>query len=98
MDFRDNYLIKLEPFHASLPSVRRNRRIFLFPNPRHACRDAESRQGVAGETYTVYDQTGREVLAGKLMAETTQVDVSSLPNGVYVLRLMGKHGLRFVKN
>lgn len=64
--------------------------IQLYPNP---AKDAFTISGTGDMVYTPYiltDVTGRAVLTGKLVGEHTQVSISSLSSGVYMLQL-GDH-------
>lgn len=98
MDFRDNYLIKLKPAHASVPTVNQPVQLSVYPNPATDNLVLQVDESLLGEMYSLYDDAGREILAGKLLAVTTSMDVSNLSQGVYILRVNDAHSLKFVKN
>ncbi len=50
---------------------------------------------LVGSTYTIYDQSGRLMTSSKVQTDNPQLDISNLPNGVYLLRLDGQHTQSF---
>ena len=68
----------------------------LFPNP---ARD-EIRLGFdldKNTPFQILDAVGKCLLTGNLQAGQTEIPVHTLPTGVYILRLDGEGGYRFVK-
>jgi hypothetical protein len=98
LDFRDNYLLKLRPAFASLPVMEQSDEWSLSPNPAKEMTVLTFSNGDPGGKYVVRDQTGRIVLTGNLVSETTSLDVSGLSKGVYVISLSDGNSLRLVKN
>jgi hypothetical protein len=96
MDFRDNYLIRLEPAYASVPSADYPQ-LSLFPNP-VTDNAVLNVSGSNDEAYAVYDPAGRRLLTGKLESGSASLNVSGLSQGVYVLHLSGGRTLEFVKH
>ena len=47
--------------------------------------------------YYVYDVTGRIYIKGLLSSGETQINVSSMPSGIYLLKI-GEHEYRLIKN
>ncbi|MFY0627069.1 MAG: Ig-like domain-containing protein [Reichenbachiella sp.] len=69
-----------------------NKEITVFPNP------AQEHINIIGDAYqsvTIYNTIGRKVLSKRL--DSTQLDISSLSNGVYVLVLTGDRNYKTVK-
>ena len=69
--------------------------IFLYPNPAGQVMTAQitHAEEVGGTaTYSVYDATGMLKLTQRVNRLSEQIDVSTLPAGVYVIRLVGKSG------
>jgi hypothetical protein len=97
MDFRDNYLIKLQPAYAAVPSLNEPQ-FSLFPNPATDHTTLKVTGDLNGEAYAVYDPAGRCVLTGQLQSGAASLNVSGLSKGVYVLHLSGGRTLQFVKH
>jgi len=98
MDFRDNYLLKLEPVFTSVPEIfGAESALSLFPNPVVETAQLSANSELVGESYVVCDQSGRQVLSGKLTAEHMTLDVSGLSKGVYILRVNAQ-SFTLVKN
>lgn len=71
-------------------------RINLFPNPTSGMLQFTAKsQGVV----EVYDMTGRMLMSRPMMTGTQQLDVYALPQGTYILRLIGEEvsTVKFVK-
>lgn len=79
---------------AQLPA---GRSLQLHPVP---AADMLQVTGAAGSTYAVHDMSGRQVLPGAtFLQERAVIDISGLPEGVYLLRCTGPAGVgakRFV--
>jgi hypothetical protein len=60
-------------------------RIRLFPNPVTELLHIEADPSV--QHYFIYDPSGRAVMDGAMTSTSFQVDVRSLPAGVYVLKM-----------
>jgi hypothetical protein len=72
---------------AQLPA---GRSLQLHPVP---AADILQVTGAAGSTYAVHDMSGRQVLPGAtFLQERTAIDISGLPEGVYLLRCTGQSG------
>lgn len=60
----------------------------IYPNPAHDAITIKVKQVISTSLiYHLTDQTGRQVLTGKIAEETTSLDINKLPNGIYFLRL-----------
>ena len=59
----------------------------IYPNPASNLITIKSKNSSAGSSYSITDQTGKMVLSGKLLEETTPVDITILNNGIYFLKI-----------
>jgi hypothetical protein len=72
--------------------------VSVYPNPAREqlqITNYELRNGT--EDYTIYNFVGQKILQGKLQNETSIINVESLANGIYYLRIAEKT-VKFVKN
>ena len=55
---------------------------------------------LVGSQYLISDQTGRQVLNGKLVNEVTPVDISQLTPGIYLIQVAGQRrpSVTMIKN
>jgi hypothetical protein len=81
----------LQTGHATGPESRGTR---IFPNP---ARDAIRIRGIGYASAFLYDPGGRLVYHNPALNEYTQVDLSGLPPGVYVLRIMEDGAVKTLK-
>ena len=56
----------------------------VFPNPAQSIINVKADSKLIGEVYTIYDNTGRVVLSGKLNAESTTIELGNLSGGIYM--------------
>jgi hypothetical protein len=99
MDFRDNYLLKLESIvFVSIPETEKEAGLSLFPNPAGNVTVLQVNSALIGETYNIYDHTGRIATTGRIESEVTSLDVSTLSKGLYVLHLQNGARLKFAKS
>jgi hypothetical protein len=56
----------------------------VFPNPAQSVINVKADSKLIGEVYTIYDNTGRIVLSGKLNAESTTIELGNLSGGIYM--------------
>jgi hypothetical protein len=67
----------------------------LYPNPSQTVLNIEA---VQPATIEITDMAGKTVLQQNMNTVTTQVNISTLPNGIYFVKQAGKNGAaRFVK-
>lgn len=59
----------------------------IYPNPSNDFISIGANTILVGSTYVITDQTGRQVLIGKLNNETTLVDISSFSAGMYFFQV-----------
>jgi hypothetical protein len=55
----------------------------IYPNPAQNVITIKVNTSISGSTYSISDQTGKMILKGKLLGETTSIDITQLTNGVY---------------
>jgi hypothetical protein len=57
----------------------------IFPNPANDKLTIKTNRELINETYTISDPTGRIVISGKLTSEISNLDISGLSPGSYIL-------------
>tara|TARA_B100001287_G_scaffold12406_2_gene9319 strand:- start:1308 stop:1925 length:618 start_codon:yes stop_codon:yes gene_type:complete len=59
----------------------------IFPNPASDFISIESSFVRPNSSYTIFEQTGRQVLSGSLINKSTVVDIKQLKQGIYFIQL-----------
>jgi hypothetical protein len=59
----------------------------VYPNPANSQINVKADAKLLGSIYTVYDNTGKVVLSGKIISENTIVELENLSAGVYLLNI-----------
>jgi hypothetical protein len=59
----------------------------IFPNPSINQVNIQTNLSQIGTSYLVYDHTGKLILTGKLVSESTTVDMSDFSNGMYFFKI-----------
>ena len=59
----------------------------IYPNPTNGVLFVQTLRATSlpGETYRITNLMGQTLLTGQIMAENQQIDVSSLPQGMYFI-------------
>ncbi len=57
----------------------------VFPNPAQSVINVKADSKLIGSVYSIYDNTGRVVLSGKLNAESTTIELDNLSGGIYMI-------------
>ena len=57
----------------------------LYPNPASSILNVVVNSEYLNSTYSIFDNTGRVVLTGKLQSEVTSIQLGDLPSGVYTI-------------
>ena len=70
--------------------------IFVYPNPVNDNLKVRVNASMIGSVYTMTDKTGRVLLTGKLTSEISNINVSSLSAGMYIL-IIGEHNRQVFK-
>jgi hypothetical protein len=58
--------------------------ISVYPNPANSQINVKADANLLGSIYTVYDNTGKVVLSGKINTENTVIELGNLSGGVYL--------------
>jgi len=56
----------------------------VFPNPAQSVINVKADSKLIGQVYSIYDNTGRAVLTGKLNSENTTIELGNLSGGIYM--------------
>jgi len=56
----------------------------VFPNPAQSVINVKADSKLIGDVYSIYDNTGRVVLTGKLNSENTTIELNNLSGGIYM--------------
>ncbi len=95
MQFRDNYLLKMNMGTLGNPSFQ-NAEVAVYPNPATDFLFISSTENMVGEAYTVYNLLGQKVMDGTLTADQ-KMNVSALKSGLYLLNLSNRPSIKFIK-
>jgi hypothetical protein len=61
--------------------------IIVFPNPAKSHITVTADASMLGSSYTIYDNSGKAVLFGKITTENTLIELEDLSGGLYLLRV-----------
>ena len=56
----------------------------VFPNPAESVINVKTDSKLIGDVYSIYDNTGRVVLTGKLNSQNTTIELGNLSGGIYM--------------
>jgi len=56
----------------------------VFPNPAQSVINVKADSKLIGSVYSIYDNTGRVVLTGKLNSQNTTIELGNLSSGIYM--------------
>ncbi len=56
----------------------------VFPNPAQSLINVKADSKLIGDVYSIYDNTGRVVLTGKLNSQNTTIELGNLSGGIYM--------------
>ena len=56
----------------------------VFPNPAQSVINVKADSKIIGDVYSIYDNTGRVVLTGKLNSQNTIIELGNLTGGIYM--------------
>ena len=62
----------------------------VYPNPAKSQINVKADATLLGSLYTVYDNTGKVVLSGKINSENTVIELGNLSTGIYIFSTGGK--------
>lgn len=78
-------LLSIKTTNINVPKTQKS--FSIFPNPANNFFIIESFQTPTNLPYILTDQTGRQILKGKLNSKTSTVDISALAHGFYFLQI-----------
>lgn len=92
------YIIEYsELIPTTLPELNAQR-VSLFPSPAETSIIIQATKTSAGSSYMIVDQQGSVVLQGLLQDEKTEINISSLTNGLYTFLDEKRQTYRFIKH
>ena len=56
----------------------------VFPNPAQNTINIKAYNKLIGKAYSIYNNTGKVVLSGKITSENTAIEIGDLPGGIYL--------------
>jgi hypothetical protein len=76
-----------------------NTDVLLFPNPSHDKLTVSLGSATTVQSYKVYSATGQELISNtEEHASSIELNIASLPNGIYIMKLQAKDGRTIEKN
>jgi Tfp pilus assembly protein PilZ len=81
--FTDMFFAKLNLIN-NVNEISQDNLFSVFPNPAQSVINIKAGSKLIGEVYTIYDNTGRVVLSGKLNTESTTIELGNLSGGIYM--------------
>ena len=72
-----------------------DKEIILFPNPATNQINLKTELKELGAFYTIYDDTGKSVLFGKIKSENTLIELGNLSSGIYIFKIGNKRKQTF---
>ena len=58
--------------------------VSIYPNPTRGLVNVKTDSKLIGSVYSVYDNTGKVVLSGKINSENTDIELGNLSGGIYL--------------
>ncbi len=83
-------IAKLNPNVGSLESLSNQFEVSISPNPTSNSIMIKAEKNMK-QSFSIFDQMGREVFKGKLNSITTEVNLSMLSKGIYTLKIEGNY-------
>jgi hypothetical protein len=84
----DLFLLKLfQQSSAGTSIYENNNSLTLSPNPTTSKISVKSNAELIGSQFIIYDQLGKEVKSGKITSVDTEIDLSNLIEGMYLLKV-----------
>jgi hypothetical protein len=81
-------LLTFDGHGLSVPDVKADQ-FSIFPNPAYSEIQLSYNQSITGKAYGVFNTTGGVVLSGTLSDTNARIDLSALPEGVYIVMVDG---------
>jgi hypothetical protein len=73
--------------NVGINEVSQNNLFSVYPNPADDQINVMSDAQLLGSAYTIYDNTGKLVLSGKINSENTVIDLGNLSGGIYLFNM-----------
>jgi len=70
--------------NASIDEANQDNLFAVFPNPAQSIIAVKADKTIIGAVYSIYDNTGKVVLTGKLHSENTSIELGNLSGGIYM--------------
>lgn len=81
------YPLCIDPNSLGINDVGKEYDISLFPNPTNGHFRIESNTSLVGNSYCIYDLTGKVISSSQIINEKIDIDLSNLPSGIYLLNI-----------
>ncbi|MFA7381080.1 MAG: T9SS type A sorting domain-containing protein [Bacteroidia bacterium] len=85
--YLDEVQLKSQPLNTGIGKAKHNNMLSVYPNPAHHEINITSPEPVSEGVVTLFNLTGQVVLTAPLEGTQTTLNISSLPQGVYLYRL-----------
>lgn len=82
----DYWVVKLSSF-IGIDQNSEQAKLIIYPNPSLDHINVQTDAGIIGSTYSVCDFTGKIILSGIVKSENTLIELTNLPQGVYILQI-----------
>ncbi len=79
-----NYIAKWNINTVGINEVSKSNLFSVYPNPANSHINVKVDAKSLGSDYTVYDNTGKLVLTGKINSENTVIELGNLSGGIYL--------------
>lgn len=96
LEFRDNYIIKMA-VEPSTVAEYDNAFFKVYPNPAVENVVLIIEEKLIGNQYEVCDQLGKIVISGRLSSLQTKINVSSLSDGLYFVKIFSGPAVKLLK-
>ena len=82
--YNDAFLVKFNGISAGINEDTNEYSFSVYPNPIQSVVNIKADTKLIGSDYTIYDNMGKIVLSGKIIAEITRVEMENLSAGIYL--------------
>jgi len=73
--------------NASIDEANQDNLFTVSPNPAQSIITVKADKAIIGAVYSIYDNTGKVVLTGKLHSENTSIELGNLSDGIYIFKV-----------
>ena len=97
--YKDAFLVKFNGISVGINENTNENSLSVYPNPIQSVVNVKADTKLIGSDYTIYDNMGKIVLSGKIIAEITSVEMENLSAGIYLF-IVGenvKHTFKVIK-